>query len=300
MSSEADQVLKRFLAEQKERVEHALQQYVPSADQQPHRLHEAIHYSLMAGGKRLRPILIIAAAQSVGGNSEKALPMACAMECIHTYSLIHDDLPAMDDDDLRRGQPTCHRKFDESTAILAGDALLTYAFDLAARPIRNVSPENQLLMIRSLAQYAGLGGMVSGQVLDLEAEGKQVDLDTLKNIHAHKTGALIRTSCILGAIIGGGSNSEVVSLGRYGHAIGLAFQIADDILDVVGDTATLGKPVGSDEKQKKSTYPQLMGLEEAQKQADQLVDEAVEVLASFGSEADPLRQLARYIVTRTH
>lgn len=292
--------LTHYLQQRKQEVEQALEALIPAADHTPPRLNQAIHHSLMAGGKRLRPILVLAAAEAVGGDAKPCLPFACALECVHTYSLIHDDLPAMDDDDLRRGRPTCHKQFDEATAILAGDALLTLAFELAARPIANVPASDSLAMIAQLAQDAGLRGMVGGQMMDMQAEGRPIELVELQYIHIHKTAALIRTSCLAGARLGGGDDHQVQHLKRYGEAIGLAFQIADDILDVVGDSHQMGKSTGKDQRHHKATYPALMGLSQAREEADSLIQKALLALEDFPPSADPLRALARYITDRTH
>ena len=292
--------LTEYLSQHKKQVDAALDQLLPGAHKPPQRLNKAIRHSLIDGGKRLRPILVLASAQAVGSETEKLLPFACALECIHTYSLIHDDLPAMDDDDLRRGRPTCHKQFDDATAILAGDALLTMAFELAARPIIGVSPSDSLAMVVQLAQDAGIHGMVGGQMMDMQAEDKAVELAELQYIHIHKTGALLRSSCMSGACLGGGSKEQIKKIKRYGEAIGLAFQIADDILDVVGDSKLLGKTTGQDQQHAKATYPALMGLGQAREEAENLIAEALNCLEDFPASADPLRAIARYITERTH
>ncbi|MBF0358101.1 MAG: polyprenyl synthetase family protein [Magnetococcales bacterium] len=289
-----------YLSKQKKLVDEALDRLTPAPNKPPTRLNQAIRHSLIDGGKRLRPILVLAAAEAVGGNTDRLIPFACALECIHTYSLIHDDLPAMDDDDLRRGRPTCHKQFDEATAILAGDALLTMAFELAARPIEGVSASDSLAMVVQLAKDAGIHGMVGGQMMDMEAEDRVVELAELQYIHIHKTGALIRSSCMAGACLGGGSDSEIKKIKHYGEAIGLAFQITDDILDVVGDSKLLGKSTGQDQQHDKATYPSLMGLGQARDEAALLVEKAISCLDGFSSAADPLRELASYITDRTH
>ncbi|MBF0610803.1 MAG: polyprenyl synthetase family protein [Magnetococcales bacterium] len=291
--------LKDYLNEKKSLVEKGLDTLTPAADKPPARLNQAMRYSLLAGGKRLRPILVLAAAEAVGASCLPLLPFACAMECIHTYSLIHDDLPAMDDDDLRRGLPTCHKQFDEATAILAGDGLLTLAFQLATSPMEGVTASTQLTAIHYLARDAGIFGMVGGQMFDLLAEGRQVELAELQNIHIHKTGALIRCATVCGAMLAGGTPDQVHHLNRYGEAIGIAFQIVDDILDEIGDTSQLGKTAGSDRRKQKSTYTQLMGISRARQEAQNYVDEALHALADFPSSADPLRELARYILSRS-
>ncbi len=289
-----------YLRNRQRMINQALEHYVPRLGNFASRVTEAMHYSLFAGGKRLRPILLLAGAEAAGGQAEDFLPAACALECIHTYSLIHDDLPAMDDDDLRRGQPTCHRAFDEATAILAGDGLLTLAFELFTHPdlTSRVPADRVLEVIRLVARAAGIHGMVAGQMADLLAEGREVGPEELDFIHRHKTGALITASVVSGALLAGASQGIVQALEAYGWAIGRAFQIVDDILDIVGDERLLGKPIGSDEAKKKATYPALYGLEASREKAKELVEEALRELASLGSEAEPLRDIARYVVER--
>ncbi|NPA48443.1 MAG: polyprenyl synthetase family protein [Thermodesulfobacteria bacterium] len=278
----------------------ALEHMVPRLSGPAARLTEAMHYSLMAGGKRLRPILVLAGAEAVGGSFQRLLPLACAIECIHTYSLIHDDLPAMDDDDLRRGKPTCHKAFDEATAILAGDALLTHAFRLLAHEdLEAAFPADRLFrVLRLISEAAGLYGMVAGQMADLLAEGRPVSPEELYFIHHHKTAALIRASVLAGAVLCGADPEEERALSDYGWKIGHAFQIVDDILDLEGDEETLGKPVGSDLEKKKATYPALYGLEGARKEARALLQGALESLELFGPEADFLRDIAYYVLER--
>jgi len=251
----------------------------------------AMEYSLMAGGKRLRPALALGAARVLGARDEVALPAACALEMIHTYSLIHDDLPAMDNDDLRRGKPTAHKAFGEATAILAGDALLTLAFEVLAEA-------GNCEVIREIAQASGVGGMAGGQFIDLESEGKQIGLEELREIHRCKTGALIRVAVRAGALLAGATPQALAALTAYGEHIGLAFQIADDILDVVGDEAAIGKPVGSDVANAKATYPAILGLERARDLAREAADAALAALEDFGPEADLFRKLADFIVDR--
>ncbi|MBF0145528.1 MAG: polyprenyl synthetase family protein [Magnetococcales bacterium] len=292
--------LKLYLQTNQSLVDKALSALLPGPEEPPQRLNQAIRHSLLGGGKRLRPILILACADAVGTQREQLLAFACGMECLHTYSLIHDDLPAMDDDDLRRGRPTCHKQFDEATAILAGDALLTYAFDLASRPIQGISADTLLMAVRQLAHDAGIFGMVGGQMMDLLAEHRKVDLGELRGIHRLKTGALIRCACECGARLGGGTSDQIETLKNYGAAIGLAFQITDDLLDVTGDSQVMGKATGKDEINAKSTYPSLMGIEGARHLAQEQINLALSHLESFSSAADPLRDLARYIIERTH
>ena len=264
------------------------------------RLMKAIHYSLMANGKRLRPVLCIAAAEVVGGQAKDALKAACALEMIHTYSLIHDDLPAMDDDDVRRGKPTCHIAFDEASAILAGDALLTWAFQLlSAVEISNGSQAlTWLRVIQRIADAAGYRGMIAGQMKDIASENNLLTLEELEKLHALKTGALIEASVYSGATIGGGREEQIDQLGNYAKNIGLAFQIKDDILNVEGDPALLGKAVGTDKIRQKNTYPFLMGLEKSKSFAEALVIRALQAIEPFDNKADPLRAIANYIVRR--
>lgn len=270
----------------------------------PKRLLASMDYSLLAGGKRLRPVLVLAWAKMLGGDGHAVMPFAASLECIHTYSLIHDDLPAMDDDDLRRGKPSNHKQFDEATAILAGDGLLTEAFGLmsAASIVKGLPADRVLRAISVLAQAAGAGGMVGGQAVDMEFTGRDgVPLEELREMHAMKTGALITAACECGAILAGGSEADVDNAREFGRAIGVAFQIVDDVLDVVSDTETLGKPAGSDEAMGKSTYPALIGLEKSKKLAGEYIDTAVERLADYaGEEKDFLSDLARYIVDRVY
>ncbi len=280
-----------FLSEKARRTEQALESYFASWRGVPDALREAMRYSLFAGGKRLRPALALGAAELVCGDDRVALPPACALEMIHTYSLIHDDLPAMDNDDLRRGKPTSHKVFGEAAAILAGDALLTMAFDVAADC-------GDVRVVREIAQAAGAGGMVGGQLVDLQSEDRQLGVEELRALHAMKTGALIRVSVRVGAMVAGATDAQLHALTVYGESIGLAFQIADDILDVVGDEAAIGKPVGSDVANQKSTYPAAVGIDGARALAANAATQAVDALAGFGREADVFRSLARYIVER--
>ncbi len=261
------------------------------------KIFEAMEYSLMSGGKRLRPVLLMAAADSVGGDGEKFLSVASAIEMIHTYSLIHDDLPAMDNDDYRRGKLTNHKVFGEATAILAGDALLTLAFEVMTRQ-KNVEPKILLEVVKEMSIAAGVSGMVGGQMIDLESEGKKINLDTLKKMHLGKTGALFKAAIKSGAILAGADEKKLSALTNYAENFGLAFQITDDILDVIGDEKNLGKPVGSDEKNHKSTYVTLTSLDEAEKLAEKAVDDAVDSLKNFGDEANFLRELVKFLIDR--
>ena len=261
------------------------------------RLAESMEYSLTAGGKRLRPILLMASADAAGGRGEDYLTSACAIEMIHTYSLIHDDLPAMDDDDYRRGKLTNHKVYGAGLATLAGDALLTMAFELLARQ-QGVSAETLLRVVREVSEAAGANGMVGGQALDLASEGKRIEMDTLRRMHMAKTGALFRAAVRSGAILAGADEAALASLTDYAEAFGLAFQITDDILDVTGDEAAIGKPVGSDERNHKSTYVTLTSLEEARRLAREAADRAHKALAPLGGKTEFLDELAEYLVTR--
>ena len=294
----------RYLREKKKIIDSALEHYFPKDTDFPLSLRQAIRHSLFAGGKRIRPILAIATFDAAGGKGNAILPFACALEMIHTYSLIHDDPPAIDDDDFRRGKPTCHKVFGEAIAILTGDALLTEAFQLMTHGdhVHGIvcGEKGVLDLVNRVAQAAGISGMVGGQVIDIESEGKEVDFATLQYIHTHKTGAMIRVSVQTGARLGGVESEAFNAFTRYGERIGLAFQIADDVLDVEGDTERLGKNVGSDQEKKKATYPALLGMEESKKRARELMGLAIESLNPFGTEADPLRAIARFIVARDY
>ncbi|MBL7685091.1 MAG: polyprenyl synthetase family protein [Deltaproteobacteria bacterium] len=290
--------LKQYLKQRKQEVESALEQYLPQERQWPERLHESMLYSIRAGGKRLRPILALAACEAVGGSMNRVMPIAAALEMIHTYSLIHDDLPAMDDDDLRRGKPTNHKIYGEAMAILAGDALLTEAFRIMAKHRHpQVDPVVLIEVIEQIADASGSQGMAGGQVVDLESEKKHITLSELERLHQHKTGRLIRVSVEAGARLGGGSSEQVKALGLYGEKIGLAFQIADDVLDIEGGEE-IGKDIGSDLEKEKSTYPRLMGIEESKRRAALLIEESIQLLNPFGESAQPLREIARYVVSR--
>lgn len=294
--------LQNYLATRLALVDRALDNSLMTAAGVPAQLLEGMRYSVFAGGKRIRPVLMMAACEAVGGEVERVLPAACALELIHTYSLVHDDLPAMDDDDFRRGRPTNHRVYGEAGAILAGDALLTEAFVLLARPgmFPQVSAEIVLQVIQTIAQAAGSQGMVGGQVVDMASEGQQIDLATLESIHNRKTGALILAALQSGVLLGGGDQQALAAVTGYGQAAGLAFQVADDILDVVGDQALLGKDVGSDQARGKVTYPALLGLDGARLRAQELMEEAMAALQPLGAAAGPLREIARYIVDRSY
>lgn len=264
------------------------------------RIIESMTYSLMAGGKRIRPILCIAASEAVGGKEEDALPAACAIEMIHTYSLIHDDLPAMDNDDMRRGKPTCHIAFDEATAILAGDALLTLAFGTLSSPdsIKGSHALQWLDVIHAIALASGYRGMIQGQMKDITSEGCRLSLNELESMHALKTGALIETSIYCGAILGNGTSEQIKQLDIYGKNIGLAFQVTDDILNVKGDPAVMGKAAGTDKTRNKTTYPSIMGIEKSIEFAKKLVDNALQALDYFDNRSEPFRAIADYILKR--
>lgn len=278
-------------------VERALQAELDRTDILDDKLRASMAYSLMAGGKRLRPILLMAAADAVGADGTKFITAACALEMIHTYSLIHDDLPAMDNDDYRRGKLTNHKAYDEGTAILAGDALLTLAFSVILRQ-QDVPAERLLRIVDEISRLAGAEGMVGGQMLDLEAENRRISMEELQRVHMGKTGALFRAALRSGAILAGASEQQLAALTAYADHFGLAFQITDDILDVVGTAEDIGKPVGSDEKNHKSTYVTLTSLDEAQSLARQTVESAVDALHIFGDEAAFLRELVLYLVLR--
>jgi len=292
--------LTSFLARQKQLIDQTLEKIIPSEKAFPPSIHKAIRYSLLDGGKRIRPILALAAHELVGGDPLGILPFACAIELIHTYSLIHDDLPAMDDSELRRGKPSAHKAFGEPIAILAGDALLTLAFQVMtdAKLLNGRKPELVIEAIHVIAQAAGLQGMVGGQTVDIETQGKTFDVSLLEYIHTHKTGALIVGAIRAGAILGEATDAEREALARYGKTIGLAFQIIDDILDVEGSKKELGKGTGQDSMQEKATYPRLLGMEESRKRAEDLLEQAEQSLALFGKKAETLTEIARYICWR--
>ena len=296
----SNEQLNQFIRDCQNRVETALESRLPLVKTPPSRLHEAMRYSALGGGKRVRPVLVYATGQALGIAPEKLDAPACAVELIHAYSLVHDDMPAMDDDELRRGRPTCHVAFDEATALLTGDALQTLAFYILSHDDSMAAEAgSRLQMIEMLALSSGSRGMAGGQAIDLDAVGKTLDLAQLENMHIHKTGALIRASVRLGTLFQPGLGQELVhKLDHYAKCIGLAFQIRDDILDVEGDTQTLGKTQGKDEANDKPTYPALLGLSESRERAKGLLEEAIECLASLDEKADPLRWIAEYIVTR--
>lgn len=292
----------QYLAHYRDRVEAALMRYLPQPVDEPARLSEAMQYALLVGGKRVRPLLVYAAGTCMGTDEELLDPIASAVECIHAYSLVHDDMPVMDDDELRRGQPTCHIKYDEATAMLVGDALQTLAFDILAHHVDNsINSEQKLRMVGELARASGHVGMVGGQAIDLYSVGKALDIKALENMHGKKTGALIQASVTLGALSNPATTTEQISaLQRYAHCIGLAFQVTDDILDVEGETAVIGKTQGADLALNKPTYPALLGMEEAKQTAQSLHQQALDALSLFDEKADLLRTLSAYIVQRNH
>ena len=290
--------IKTYMSDVSAMTEMRLRELLPSENSYPEVIHEAMAYSVFAGGKRFRPVLCMAACEAVCGNSAAALDAACALECIHTYSLVHDDLPGMDNDDYRRGKLTNHKVFGEGMAILAGDALLTYAFEILANMADEKNSLQIVQIIQEAAKASGEAGMIGGQVVDILSEQKAPDIALLEYIHSHKTGALIAASVRIGAILGGADAKQLEALTVYAQQLGLAFQITDDILDVIGDAEKIGKPVGSDEKNQKATYPLLFGLEESKQMAKDAVDASIKALELFGDNADMLRALALYLLSR--
>ena len=294
--------IQQYLEQQREKIDRFLDQVVPDGQGLPKTLYESMRYSLLGGGKRIRPILTLAAADAVGTQNDEILPFAAALELIHTYSLVHDDLPAMDNDDYRRGRLTNHKVFGDGMAILAGDALLTMAFELCSQPTVDGSTTSgqQVHIIQELAMGSGHGGMVGGQVLDIQAENQDIDLVTLQTIHNYKTGRLIRAAVRIGGIFAGADSSQLDSLTGYAEDIGLAFQIADDVLNMTGTREELGKDAGTDAKRGKKTYPTFYGVEGARELGDQCVKRAIQRLERFDHQADPLRALAEYVMSRRH
>jgi len=292
------QLLKNY----KQRVDSSLEHWLPAADINPQNLHQAMRYSVLGSGKRVRPVLVYATASTLGIPLERVDGIAAAIEIIHAYSLIHDDLPAMDDDDLRRGRPTCHKQFDEATAILAGDALQALAFYILSHdPKMTQSPAQRLQMIEKLALFSGSRGMAGGQAIDLASVGKSINLAELETMHIHKTGALIRTCIQMSALSGDQvSEQQFDALDHYAKKIGLSFQVQDDILDVVSDTDVLGKPQGSDARLEKPTFPSIIGLQASRDKALELHQQALEALDCFGAEADILRTISHWFVERRH
>ncbi|HUV21663.1 MAG TPA: farnesyl diphosphate synthase [Gammaproteobacteria bacterium] len=297
-----EQVFESLVVEFQQRVDTALDYWLPANSVNPMRLHQAMRYAVLAPGKRVRPILVYATAKALGIELDKVDGAACAVEIIHAYSLIHDDLPAMDDDDLRRGRPTCHRKFDEATAILAGDALQALAFYIISHdPIMTHQDRARLTMITNLAMFSGSRGMAGGQAIDLESVGKSLNIAELETMHIHKTGALIRICIQLAALSADKlSDSDFNALDSYAKCIGLSFQVQDDILDVTGDTATLGKTQGSDSARNKPTFPSIIGLQASQEKALELHQQALQALSIFAEEADILRYISAWFIQRTH
>jgi len=288
-----------YLRQRQELIGRALEQYFSPSQHVPDTLQRAIRYTLLDGGKRIRPILLLAAAEAVGGRARAVLPFACAIELIHTYSLIHDDLPALDNDCLRRGRPTSHVVFGEAIAILAGDALLTEAFRIMSAPehARAFGSKKVLAAIHMIAEAAGVAGMVGGQVADVEAAGRELDLPTVEYIHVRKTGALILAAVRTGALLGGARPAALRCLTRYGEYLGLAFQVVDDVLDAEGVVAT-GKEAGGDRRQGKPTYASVLGVAAAKQRARELLEQALEAIRGFGCRAQPLREIARLVVQR--
>jgi geranylgeranyl diphosphate synthase type II len=287
----------RYWARRQKQVDSALDRLLPRASTRPKTIHEAMRYSIFAGGKRLRPVITLAAAEVIGGKTEAALPLACAVECIHTYSLIHDDLPAMDNDDFRRGKPTSHKVYGEGIAILAGDALLTIAFEMIAGAKASARYSSAAL-VKELAHASGSQALVAGQVADLEGEGRKLKLSDLQYIHENKTAALIASSIRLGAMSANATPRQLAGLTEFGLSLGLAFQVIDDILDVTQTTEKLGKSAGKDIAAQKATYPALLGLEKAKKEADRLTHRARAALKPFGKAAAPLSAIADYLLKR--
>lgn len=292
---------KEYLAECKKFIDESVPRYLPEKTAYPGSIHESMHYSLFAGGKRLRPCLLIAAAEAVGGSRYDVLPFAVATEFLHTYTLIHDDLPALDNDSLRRGKPTNHKVFGEAIAILAGDALLTQAFVLMTDSLgmASIPQKNLLRASHDMARALSSTGVIGGQVVDLESEGKPVDAETLEYIHIYKTGFFFKSCVRCGAILSQATVSQIKALSSFGAHIGLAFQIIDDILDITGDRETLGKDIGSDIENEKATYPAFFGMEKSKAKAEELVDQAIVCLENFDERANPLREIARFFIQRT-
>ena len=291
--------LKDYLKSRQQLIDRALDRYLPKESVRPATIHKAMRYSLFAGGKRLRPILTLAAAEACGGKVANALPLACAMECIHTYSLVHDDLPSMDNDDFRRGRATCHKVFGDGIAILAGDALLTIAFEIVSRtkPPHRYDP---FTLLREVAVAAGSRKLIAGQVADLEAEGKKVSLADLRYIHQNKTAAILTASVCLGAMSANATAKELAAITKFGRALGLAFQVIDDILDVTQTSEKLGKSAGKDVAAQKATYPALIGLEKSRAEAKRLTRQAHDVLKIFGEKGDALHALANHLLEREY
>ena len=292
--------LKTYLRARQREIDRALDRYLPKANTKPATLHKAMRYSLFAGGKRLRPILCLATAEACRGNVDDALPLACALECIHTYSLVHDDLPSMDNDDFRRGRPTCHKVFGEGIAVLAGDALLTTAFEIVSK-VKPTPRYDMASLLCEIAVAAGSQKLIAGQVADLEAEGKNVKREQLQFIHENKTAAILKSSMRLGAMSANAHARKLSAITTFGQRLGLAFQIIDDILDVTQTSEILGKSAGKDVAAKKATYPAVIGLEKSRAEAKRLTREAHNALSIFSkSDAEPLHALADYLLERDY
>jgi geranylgeranyl diphosphate synthase, type II len=291
--------LKVYLKSRQEKIERALDRHLPKESTKPATIHKAMRYSLFAGGKRLRPILCLAAAETCGGKIDNALPLACALECIHTYSLVHDDLPSMDNDDFRRGRLTCHKLFGDGIAVLAGDALLTIAFEIVSRA-KPTSRYNMSTLLREVAVAAGSQKLIAGQVADLEAEGKETTRAGLRYIHENKTAAILTTSLRLGAMSANANPKQLAAITRFGRALGLAFQVIDDILDVTQTSEKLGKSAGKDVAAKKATYPAVIGLDKSRAEAKRLTKQAHNALSIFGTKAEAPHALANYLLEREY
>jgi len=291
--------LKGYLASRQKLIDRALDRHLPKANTKPATIHKAMRYSLFAGGKRLRPILCLAAAEACGGKIDKALPLACALECIHTYSLVHDDLPSMDNDDFRRGRPTCHKVFGDGIAVLAGDALLTIAFEIVTRA-KPTPRYDMSILLREVAVAAGSQKLIAGQVADLEAEGEKATRDRVRYIHENKTAAILTTSVRLGAMSANANQKQLSAITKFGRALGLAFQIIDDILDVTQTSEKLGKSAGKDIAAMKATYPAVIGLENSRAEARRLTGVAHDALSTFGTKAEALHALANYLLEREY
>lgn len=292
--------IREYLKDRKSLIDRALTRYLKQCAHHPQTLYEAVHYGLFPGGKRFRPILTLACGELFGAKHRVLLPFACALELIHTYSIIHDDLPALDNDDLRRGEPAAHKVFGEGVALLAGDALLTEAFYLMTRPevVRSLESALVLELIHEIAHAAGIGGMVGGQVVDLESEGKEVGIAVVDYIHVRKTGALIHTAARVGAKIGGALGKEMHRISRYAEFLGLAFQVTDDILDAESPPGATGRSRGKDQEKRKATYPAVVGVAAAKARVGELVDRCVKEVEGFGKRAGPLRGIAYYVLER--
>ena len=278
-------------------VNKSLEKYIEEKEAPQSTIYKAMNYSLHAGGKRIRPVMLMAAAETVGGTCENVMPFACAIEMIHTYSLIHDDLPCMDDDDLRRGKPTNHKVFGEAMAVLAGDALLNKAFEIMLKNSQ-LSPNMTIAAMSEIATASGTEGMIGGQVIDIESEGKQIDAVTLMTLHLHKTAALIMTSAKVGALLGGGSRDDLLAMEEFSRYLGIAFQIKDDILDVIGNEEKLGKKTGTDEVNNKSTFVSIYGIEQSEKMLNDYTQKAIEVLSTYGEKAEFLIELSKFLLAR--